>query len=87
MLSDELAFNLKLTQHLALYRYPLWDEDGDGIDMTWCVFIDDDAIERRGDNSDERAARSKPPKPRCKRAASKLAAAREDCSRASTYLP
>ena len=50
MLSEELRFNQKLVHHSALYRYPLLQGKGEGIDMTWCVIIDNKAIERKGDN-------------------------------------
>jgi hypothetical protein len=50
MLSDDLEFNRRLAVHSCLYRYPLWEEDGEGVDMTWCVVLDDEEIERKGDS-------------------------------------
>jgi hypothetical protein len=49
MLSESLAFNRKLVKDAVLYRYPLWDADGDGVDMTCYVEIDNEKIPRRGD--------------------------------------
>ena len=50
MLNEDLKFNQKLITDWVLYRYPLFDQEGDGIDLTWCVIIDNERIERRGDS-------------------------------------
>ena len=50
MLSANLEFNRKLIGEICLYRYPLMEQEGDGVDLTWCVIIDDNKIERKGDD-------------------------------------
>jgi hypothetical protein len=50
MLTPDLEFNQKLVVHSTVYRYQLWEQPGDGIDMTWCIILDDEKIPRKGDN-------------------------------------
>lgn len=50
MLTNELVFNKDLINEISVYRYPLMEQEGDGVDLTWCVAIDNDKIERKGDN-------------------------------------
>ena len=50
MLTKELAFNQGLINEISIYRYPLMEQEGEGVDLTWCVAIDNDKIERKGDN-------------------------------------
>jgi len=49
VLGEALAFNQKLVKDARVYRYPLWDAEGDGVDLTWHVPIDNENIPRRGD--------------------------------------
>ena len=50
MLTEELKFNQKLINDISIYRYPLMEQKGDGVELTWCVVIEDGKIERKGDN-------------------------------------
>jgi hypothetical protein len=50
MLNEDIEFNRKLITDWMLYRYRLLDQEGEGIDLTWCVVIDNEQIERKGDN-------------------------------------
>ncbi|HUT74896.1 MAG TPA: hypothetical protein VM221_08720 [Armatimonadota bacterium] len=48
MLTPDLEFNRSLTRDLTLYRYPLLDEEGEGVDLTWYAEVSVH-LPRRGD--------------------------------------